>query len=448
VREIPMTDSASPRWFRLFLVAMAGMLLVPHFFAHHWAAPPLRLGLPRVFSGDEPHYLVMLNSLLRDGDLDLANNYQSAAAGGDDAGLVHSRLPTLDHHVGWYVGDRFVRWRDIYQFVPSDADAGQAQLVVTDPALQRQITAKEYPAHWPGLPMLLAAVLFPLRHSTLLEPAALGVSWLVTVLAMLAFVSLAQTLGRNHRAIALATALTFLGTPVLHYGRTLFTEPYSLACILGAYALFIGKRQMLWAGVLLSLAVMLKLTNLALALPLAGMLLWRRDFKSTLAFAVPFVPTALVMMIMNHLMFGSITRAPQTYAFAPELSNFVGILVDVEHGLLPYAPIVLASLWGWPSLFRQRRWEALLPLLGFFALFCTSVPYAMWHGGYCFGPRYLLPVLPFLMLGLVHRFLQGPLGPWRIAVVTLLAVPSIFINLKGSIPYWACWGVHPLSSLF
>ena len=67
---------------------MAGMLLVPHFFSHYGAAPPLRLGLPRVFSGDEPHYLVMLNSLLRDGDLDLANNYQAVAAGGDDDGLV------------------------------------------------------------------------------------------------------------------------------------------------------------------------------------------------------------------------------------------------------------------------------------------------------------------------------------------------------------------------
>jgi hypothetical protein len=37
--------------------------------------------LPRIHSGDEPHYLVTLHSLLIDGDLDVSNNYDAVHKG-------------------------------------------------------------------------------------------------------------------------------------------------------------------------------------------------------------------------------------------------------------------------------------------------------------------------------------------------------------------------------
>lgn len=36
---------------------------------------------PRVYSGDEPHYLLTVNSLLFDHDLELQNNYRSVWEG-------------------------------------------------------------------------------------------------------------------------------------------------------------------------------------------------------------------------------------------------------------------------------------------------------------------------------------------------------------------------------
>lgn len=42
----------------------------------HWRPVGLLvLALPRVLSGDSPHYLVGVNSLIEDGDFDLTNNY-------------------------------------------------------------------------------------------------------------------------------------------------------------------------------------------------------------------------------------------------------------------------------------------------------------------------------------------------------------------------------------
>jgi hypothetical protein len=72
-------------WRTLFYLLLAAPLLVsgplPGFEL------PLNLVWPRIHSGDEPHYLIILNSLIRDGDMDLANNYASVHAGGTDAGL-------------------------------------------------------------------------------------------------------------------------------------------------------------------------------------------------------------------------------------------------------------------------------------------------------------------------------------------------------------------------
>ena len=57
----------------------------------------LVLEQPAVVSGDEPHYLLAVNSLLEDHDLALGPDYQRVARGGADAGVRFRRVD-LDHH--------------------------------------------------------------------------------------------------------------------------------------------------------------------------------------------------------------------------------------------------------------------------------------------------------------------------------------------------------------
>ena len=60
--------------------------------------PVSRLRPAASTADDEPHYLVLINSLLDDGDLDVSNNYASVHAGGQDAGLFYAVGRNLDHH--------------------------------------------------------------------------------------------------------------------------------------------------------------------------------------------------------------------------------------------------------------------------------------------------------------------------------------------------------------
>src|SRR5438105_6478303 len=52
---------------------------------------------PRMIAGDEPHYLVVINSLLRDGDLELQDDYRRVRLGSAEAGLG-ARGAIFDHH--------------------------------------------------------------------------------------------------------------------------------------------------------------------------------------------------------------------------------------------------------------------------------------------------------------------------------------------------------------
>ena len=77
---------ASPAGARLWPLVLVIALLLPLGFGSNRSDAPLGLGLPRVHSGDEVHYLVALNSVIVDGDLDLANNYAGVHAGSGQAG--------------------------------------------------------------------------------------------------------------------------------------------------------------------------------------------------------------------------------------------------------------------------------------------------------------------------------------------------------------------------
>ena len=81
----------------------------------------------------------------------------------------------------------------------------------------------------------------------------------------------------------------------------------------------------------------------------------------------------------------------------------------------------------------------------YFLLISCWVP---WHGGYCFGPRYLVPLLPLIMIGLLRAKEVLGSSVWSNGAAAVLLVLSIQINALGALPYWRFWGEHPLATLF
>ena len=113
----------------------------------------------------------------------------------------------------------------------------------------------------------------------------------------------------------------------------------------------------------------------------------------------------------------------------PSLRSLYLLLLSPERGLLFYMPWIAVGFWGFFS--GKRFFDVLknnpLPILmiAYTVLFSA---YYMPTGGWAYGPRHLIPVIPFAAIGLAH-FVKN--NGKRKFTALILILPSILIALIG-----------------
>lgn len=309
-------------------------------------------------SGDEPHYLLMAQSLWQERDLDLRDNYQRQDF------LDYTPGPLLPH----YAAPR----RD----------------------------GRPYPAHSPGLPLLLAPVY-----------AAGGRRACVIVMVGLAALlarearRLALSLARNQSASVLAW-LAAAGAPVFFYSFHIYTEVASgLALALGVRLLTsdaVAPRRAV-AGALLACALPWLHVKMVLgAVALGAIALARLDRAARTAFWTTAGLGAAGFLAYYQSVFGSPSPlaiyggVPADVARSAPLQALIGLFLDRSFGLLPYAPVFLFALAGIPALSGKPRAESGPLLAAAFAVLAPCLFWRMWWGGQCPPARFLVPLVPFL----------------------------------------------------
>lgn len=442
-------DWLSSGWRPSALVAL--LLLVPLLYGSPNTPGRNHFGLPRVHSGDEPHYLVLLNSVLRDGDLDVANNYLAVEQGDIQAGRDYAGW-ALDHHTVWFEGERRRDWQRTFEMDPAKWDHDSAGRPVPhlragqSPPVQGH---SETSTHPPGLALLLAPLLYPLRGTDLMEPAAILCSALAVIIAMLMYRALIRSYTDDRRVVDLATAVTFLGTLAWHYGRTLYTEPYLLLFATAAYSLALRGRSPWLAGAMIALGILMKPTFVLLALPILAMHGVARDYRAALAFALPLAAGVLATLAYDATMLGAPFRGVQEWKQGSPLASAFLMLFSPQRGLLITMPAIVVALLAWPQFFRDHRRDALVLGAGVLINYALFANFGDWVGGFCYGVRYMVPVLPLLFASLGSL----PQSAWwrsrafrgAVAAVCLL---SVAINARASIQYWKYWETNPLYELF
>ena len=126
---------------------------------------------------------------------------------------------------------------------------------------------------------------------------------------------------------------------------------------------------------------------------------------------LPLLFAAGLFLVTNIIRFGRWDDSG--YALAVEGGLFrgdprpglMGLLVSPGRGLIWMAPfLVLAPLGMQRMLRRGERLSVWVPLFVFALSLAVAAPLEGWHGGHTYGPRYLLPALPFLYLGVGQAF--------------------------------------------
>lgn len=308
-------------------------------------------------SGDEPHYLLMTQSLLLEGDLDLRDNYAR------EDFLEYTPAPLAPH----YAAPR------------------------TD--------GRPYPAHSPGLPVLLAPAYAVAGRRGCVVMLALLAAWLAREVRRLAM-DLTEDAGAASVAWAAAA-----GPPVFFYSFHAYTEvPSGLALALSLRLLLRGGGvQSAAAAALLACLLPWLHVKMALAAAVLGVIAaMRRSGRALAAFLAVAAIGATAFVGYYFIVFGRLTPlaiyggVPRDMTSSSPLRASIGLLLDRSFGLLPYAPAYLLALAGAPALARRgpRVWAPLLAVG--LAVVLPLLGWRMWWGGLCPPARFLVPLVPVL----------------------------------------------------
>lgn len=159
-----------------------------------------------------------------------------------------------------------------------------------------------------------------------------------------------------------------------------------------------------------------------------------RGFARYWWFVAGTAPGMLLQAAHNFYRFGDPLHSgktdglPAAHAFwGNPLDGFLGLLVSPGKGIVWFSPLILLSLVGLPGLWRRSPAVTAAVALSSATLVAMLSPLAFFGGDWCWGPRYLVVLLP--LWGLAWPWATGVLA--RQWVRAPLVALSIFIQVLG-----------------
>jgi hypothetical protein len=337
--------------------------------------------------GDEPHYLMVADSLLRDHDLALERDYADG------------------------------RYRDFHPqpLAPHYRVRGREGAI--------------YSLHAVGLSLVVLPAYAAASYAgASFWMALLGV-WLAWELRAL----LRASIGDGTDGVAWIVALS---PPLVHYAGLIFTEiPAALGV---ALALRHGRAATRWRTALLTGAAIaflpwlnVRYAILSLAL-LAFALAARPGVRVAVAWLAPSIVSAASLAVFHFHLYGFFDPR-RVYGRRPELSlgglptGLPGLLFDQEFGLLAYAPVFALAVPGFVVLWRHSRRLAVVALVLILSVISVAGAWPMWRGGFNPPARFLVPIVPALALAVAAR-----LGTGLRAGAALLAAWGLWAGAVGT----------------
>jgi hypothetical protein len=297
--------------------------------------------------------------------------------------------------------------------------------------------------HGLGLSLLFAGP-YALARVVDADPirAAMATNALVFGCTVTVMLALARLLALPWRQALVATLLTAAGTPLLPFVATGFSElAVAAAVTLGLVAVAAAGEDRAWAAPLAGgaagAATLLRTDSLVLVLPLlaVGLVVASRDWRSLWPFALAAAPFLLTWGWYNHTRYGAPWRLgyyeDEGFIY-PFTRGLYGLLMSPGRGLLWYAPLVVVAVFGFRAACRRSPVVAAVAAVIFLARPLFYASWA-WDGGWTWGPRFLVPAMPALLVGVVEvvrRFRSWPRFPQ--AIVTLVVLVSVSVQAVGA----------------
>ena len=324
----------------------------------------------------------------------------------------------------------------------------------------------------PGVPAGLRDVLtdFFLTGDSALSSALAG------ALALLIFLNL----GIAPKTALFAAVILAFATPLAVYSGWLFSEPLAAAYLLGAAVVLFPQWRIppagasgepahiasdestasvagsaisvplapsawraLIAGLLLGMALWVRPTHV-IAVPVFLIALFARErgkaWNAAIALALAAGAAAALLLWRNAYLHGSPFnfgypvaaeggKALNTFQ-TPLWTGLLGFLASPGKSIFLFSPPILLAMLGLPRLWRRDRGLAAVAALAPVVYLFFFATYTQWEGGYCYGPRYLVPALALLGLGVGPALENASRSTRRLAIAVFIA--GFLVQALGS----------------
>jgi len=323
-------------------------------------------------SGDEPHFIMISQSIVEDGDFDLKNNFMNKT--------YYKYLPIdIRFHGGVYKG-------------------------------------KYLSFHMPGVSFLLIPFYALFNVIGELIPASLYFRLVASIInaffAFGLFYILKITFPKkNFTGIWLLLLILF---PVLFHSVHIFPELPAATLMMGAYIFaFSAKKNYFWAGFFLSLTLWFHVKYYPAIGIMALIILIRLlkedgKIKNLISFFISPLINVFLLVIFSHHLYGTYSPTgifPRQDFFAPPLllriKVFFAYFLDQRDGLLFYNPLLFLSFLGFKNKMKNQN-----------ILLWISVPYIVFHalttvrGAYSPAGRPLMFVSWIFVVFLINFYYQ------------------------------------------
>jgi hypothetical protein len=365
-------------WLVFLATLCVYVFLTPHVVRNWW------------LTGDEPHYLLAAHSIVHDGDLKLANNYQQK------------------DFLAFFVGD------DLDPFLQAAPGADGDLYQIRPPGLSLLLAPAYLLGGRPGVLFfldLVGALLamnfyllgYRVTHSALATLAAWVFVFFTPLLVLYNFLLYPEVVGA---LVLLLTLRLIVRTPDERPAHPARMRKWLLVGFLVASLPWLSSRFIPFAAILLSSA-------LACA--------WRERYElplrqATMCLLAPCVGSAILTLAYSRLLLG-VASPLAAYgigghdvsshfhrSFTDLAEGLVGFLLDPTRGLFIYAPVYLLSLPGILLFLRHERRQAFLLLLYPIIAYLYTAWTGLYFPGREISPKFMVSVMPILGIFMAYAF--------------------------------------------
>jgi hypothetical protein len=315
--------------------------------------------------------------------------------------------------------------------------------------------------HVPGVALRKAIAGGDSTRDKLVKPMTshLG-SQVVVVLGCIVFFRFLLYLGASQLASVVTTLTLAFATFLPIYARSAWSEACQTACFIGFFSSLVRLRDAprrgtglwfgFWAGALVNSKYVFVLAFLgALLFLFVDAARARRLRRLSAALAWPLIPGLAFLLLMlwyNRARTGSLFSSgyPSVAGLGATVLRepvWVGLwsyCFSLGKSIFLYNPPLILSVFALPLVWRKRASIVAAMAMTAGPIVAVYCKFAHWSGDWCWGPRYLLFVVPVLLVPLAFLF-----DEWRrmrkrlwLALGGALLVAGVLVQVVGASQYW------------